>query len=97
MLVLAVAAMLAPGTARAATQADAQAALDAARKAEAAAAAVHNRWTPTEDTLKAAAKEMAAGKYDDAITSSKRAEALALRSIEQAQEQAKLWPNEVIR
>lgn len=97
ILALAAAAVLAPGLALAATQADAQAALDAARKAEAAAGAVHNQWTPTEDALKEAAKAMAAGKYDDAVAASKRAQALAERSVEQAREQAKLWQNEVIR
>ncbi len=96
-LALALAAMLAPGMASAATQAEAQAALDAARKADAAAAAVHNQWIPTEAALKQAAKELADGKYDDAVAISKRAEALAERSVQQAHEQEKLWQNEVIR
>jgi hypothetical protein len=97
ILTLALATMLAPGFARAATQAEAQAALDAAHKADAAAAAVHNQWIPTEAALKLAAKELSDGKYDESVAASKRAQALAGRSVQQAQEQAKLWRNEVIR
>ena len=97
VLGLAATMLLAPGLAQAATKADAEAALAAARKAEAAAAAVHNRWLPTEASLKLATKDLAAGKFDDAVAAAKRAEALAKISVQQAKEQASLWQNEVIR
>lgn len=97
MLAACVAAMLAPGLARAATKTEAQAALAAARKAEAAAGAVRNRWLPAEAALKQAAQALAAGQYDGSVAISERARALANRSIQQAKEQEGLWQNEVIR
>lgn len=95
--VLAAVALLAPGMAWAATQADAQAALANARTAEADAGKIGNRWMPTEEALKQAKQELDAGKYDAALATARRAEALAKRSIEQAREQDKLWRNEVVR
>ncbi len=96
-LALTVAMMLAPAMAAAATKTDAEAAIAAARKAEAAAGVLQNQWLPTEAALKMAAKALAAGKYDAAVATAKRAHALAELSIQQAREQDKLWPNEVVR
>lgn len=97
ILALTVATMLAPTMAVAATKTDAEAAIAAARKTEKAAGAVQNQWLPTETALKMAAKALAAGKYDEATATAKRAQALAELSIRQAREQDKLWRNEVVR
>lgn len=97
ILVLAGATTLAPAIAAAATKTEAETAIAVARKAEAAAGAVQNQWLPTEAALRMAAKALAAGKYDAAVATAKRAHALAELSIEQAREQDKLWHNEVVR
>lgn len=94
-LALAAAFLFAPAV-HAATQADAEAALAAAHKDEAHAERLHNRWTPTETALKQAKQELAAEKFDEALATAKRAQALAERSIEQSHAQDKLWRNEVI-
>jgi len=94
-LVLILAALAAP--ARAATEADAKAAIDAAKAEEAKAIAAQAAWTPTEDALAAAQKALAAGQFDQAAMSANTALALAKRSVEQASEQKTLWQDAVIR
>lgn len=88
--------LLAPG-ARAATQAEAAAALQTAEQQEAEAGRLRNQWIPTEAALKEAQQAMQAGDYGKALDLARRAEALARRSVEQAREQEKLWTQAVIR
>jgi hypothetical protein len=69
-------------------------------KAEAAnkqAGALKNQWTTTAAELKAAKAAGDAGKFDDAVKLAQQAEALANASIAQAKEQAKIWPQAVLR
>lgn len=76
---------------------DYKAAYTKAEAAEKGAAAVKNRWTATEATLKKAKAAADAGKFDDAVKMAQHAEALANASTAQAKEQEKLWPEAVIR
>ena len=76
---------------------DFKAAYGKAEAAEKGAAAVKNRWTATEATLKKAKAAADAGKFDDAVKMAQHAEALANASTAQAKEQEKLWPEAVIR
>ena len=72
----------------------------AAAKAEAAikeAHALRNEWTTTTDEMKAAAKAVEAGKFDEAVKHAQEAEALAKASAAQARDEVKLWPEAVIR
>ena len=85
------------GTAFAASADDFKAAYAKAEAAEKGAAAVKNRWTATEATLKKAKAAADAGKFDDAVTLAQHAEALANASTAQAKEQEKLWPQAVVR
>ncbi|MFZ3358880.1 MAG: hypothetical protein WCA56_01250 [Xanthobacteraceae bacterium] len=88
------------GLATAALAASADDFKSAYAKAEAAenqAGAIKNRWTTTEDELKAAKKAADAGNFDEAITHAQQAEALANASIAQAREQATAWKKAVIR
>ena len=55
------------------------------------------QWSTTVSELKAAKKAADAGKFDDAVKLAKQAEALAQASIDQANEQKKLWQDAVIR
>lgn len=100
LLILAAALLgttLSVGSAHAATQADAAAALASAQAVEAEAGKLRNQWLPTEEALKTAKAEIAAGHFDAAVTAARFAEALAHRSIEQAQEQDRLWTDAVIK
>ncbi len=69
-------------------------------KAEAASKkslAMKAGWLTTTKELKAAKKAADAGKFDDAVKKAKEAEALANASIAQAEQQKKLWKDEVVR
>jgi hypothetical protein len=68
-----------------------------AETAEKGAAALQNRWTATEATLKKAKAAADAGNFDDAVKLAQHAEALANASVAQAKEQEKLWPDAVVR
>lgn len=83
-------------SAHAATQGDFAAAFKAAQAAEQQADQLRNRWTPTEQALKAAQKAAAAQDYDKAVVLANRAEALAKASIAQVQEQDRLWRSAVV-
>ncbi len=98
MRALAVMLLLAmPAAAHAASQAEAEAALDSAVQAEAAAAQLGNRWLPAEAALKAARTALAAQSWDKAVSEAAKAHALALRAIEQSHEQETAWRDAVIR
>ncbi len=79
----------------AATQADAEAALAGATQAEAGAAS-GNRWIPTEAALKAAKAAINREAWDEAVAQATKARSLALRSVEQSQEQETAWHDAVI-
>ncbi len=79
------------------TEADFKAALAAAQAAEQQAAALKNRWTPTEQALAAAKKAAAANDFDTAVKQAQHAEALAKASIAQAKEQQDAWKAAVLR
>jgi predicted nucleic acid-binding Zn-ribbon protein len=85
------------GAALAASEADYKAALAKAEAADQQAHTLKNQWTTTEDELKEAKAQAAAGKYDEAVKAAQHAEALANASIAQAKEQEKLWPDAVVR
>ena len=85
------------GTAFAATADDFNAAYAKAEAAEKDAGGLKNQWTATEADLKKAKAAAAAGKFDDAVKLAQQAEALANAAIAQAKEQAKLWPDAVVR
>jgi len=76
---------------------DFKAAYAKAQAAEKGAAAVKDRWSITEATLKKSKAAADAGKFDDAVKLAQHAEALANASVAQAKEQEKLWPDAVIR
>ena len=88
---------LAASTALAASADDFKAAYAKAAAAEQAAGAVKNQWTTTEAELKAAQAAGNAGNFDDAIKHAQHAEALAVASIAQANEQSTAWTKAVIR
>ena len=81
----------------AASEADFKAAYAAAEAAEKAAGALRNQWTTTEATLAAAKKAAEAGQFDQAVASSKEAEALAKASIFQATSEKQRWKDLEIR
>jgi hypothetical protein len=81
----------------ASTEADFNAALNAAQAAEKDAGALKNQWLPTEQMLAAAKKAAAAGDFDTAVNQAKQAEALANASIAQAKEQQEAWKAGIIR
>lgn len=74
-----------------------KAALAAAEAAEKQAGTFKNQWTTTEQALKEAKQEAAAGDFDKAMALAKQAEALANASIAQSKEQAKVWNDADIR
>ncbi len=90
------ASMAAPAFA-ATSESDYKAALAAAEKVEAEAGKLKNQWSTTEQALKAAQKEAAAGDFAKATDLAKHAEALAKASIAQSKEQAKVWRRTAIR
>jgi hypothetical protein len=88
-------ASLAP--ALAASEADFKSAYAAAESAEKQAGQLRNQWTTTEAALAAAKKAAASGDFDQAIASSKQAEALAKASIFQATSEKERWKDMEIR
>ncbi|MBU6498645.1 MAG: hypothetical protein KGJ41_07220 [Rhodospirillales bacterium] len=89
--------LAAAGSGHAADKATFDATLAAAIKADQQAAALHNRWVPTEAALKEAKAAAAGGDFEKATALAKKAQALAERSVQQAEEQKKLWQNAVLR
>jgi hypothetical protein len=81
----------------AATPNEAKAALSEATKVEAQAFQAKSAWTATETALKNAQKALDDSHWDEAKQWADEAKALAIRSIEQANEQKSLWHNAVIR
>ena len=81
----------------AASEADFKTAYAAAEAAEKEAGALRNQWTTTEATLAAAKKAAEAGQFDQAVASSKEAEALAKASIFQATSEKQRWKDLEIR
>jgi len=81
----------------AASEADYNTAFAAADAAEKEAASLHNRWTSTEAGLAAAKKAAAAGDFDAATASARKAEALAKASIFQATSEKERWKDMEIR
>jgi hypothetical protein len=75
----------------AASEADFKAAYAAAEAANKEAGALRNQWTTTAAALAAAKKAAEAGNFDQAIASSKEAEALAKASIFQAKSEKEAW------
>ena len=69
----------------------------AAEAAEKEAGALRNQWTTTEAALTAAKKAAEAGQFDQAVASSKEAEALAKASIFQATSEKQRWKDLEIR
>jgi hypothetical protein len=81
----------------AASEADFKASYAAAEAAEKEAGQLRNQWTTTEAALAAARKAAAGGDFDQAIASSKEAEALAKASIFQATSEKERWKDLEIR
>jgi hypothetical protein len=81
----------------AASEADYSVAYAAADAAEKEAGSLRNQWTTTEAALSAAKKAAASGDFDQAVASSKEAEALAKASIFQATSEKERWKDMEIR
>ena len=81
----------------AASEADFKTAYAAAEAAEKEAGALRNQWTTTEAMLTAAKKAAEASQFDQAVASSKEAEALAKASIFQATSEKQRWKDLEIR
>src|SRR5882672_11153617 len=81
----------------AASEADFKTAYAAAEAANKEAGALRNQWTVTAAALAAAKKAADAGDFDQAVASSKEAEALAKASIYQATSEKTLWKELEIR
>jgi hypothetical protein len=81
----------------AASEAEFKAAYAAAEAANKEAGALRNQWTVTAAALATAKKAADAGDFDQAIASSKEAEALAKASIYQATSENTLWKELEIR
>jgi hypothetical protein len=79
------------------SETDFKAAYAAAESANKQAAALRNQWTVTAAALTAAKKAADAGDFDQAVASSKEAEALAKASIFQATSEKDLWKDMEIR
>ena len=75
----------------AASEADFKAAFAAAEAANKEAAALRNQWTTTAAAMAAAKKAAESGNFDQAVASSKEAEALARASIFQATSEKEAW------
>ena len=73
------------------SEAEFKAAYAAAEAANKEAGALRNQWTTTAAALAAAKKAAEAGNFDQAIASSKEAEALAKASIFQAKSEKEAW------
>jgi hypothetical protein len=91
------AALLTPGSAFAASEADYKAAYAAAEAANKDAGQLRNQWTTTAAMLAAAKKAADAGDFDTAVAAAKEAEALAKASIFQATSEKTLWKDLEIR
>jgi hypothetical protein len=78
-------------SALAASEADFKAAYAAAEAAEKDAGQLRNQWTTTEAALATAKKAAASGDFEQAVASSKEAEALAKASIFQATSEKERW------
>ena len=78
-------------TLAAGSEADFKAAYSAAEAANKEAGALRNQWTVTAAALADAKKAADAGNFDDAVASSKEAEALAKASIFQATSEKETW------
>ena len=75
----------------ASTEADFKTAYAAAEAANKQAASLRNQWTTTAAALAAAKKAADGGDFDQAVASSKEAEALAKASIFQATSETEAW------
>ncbi len=81
----------------AASEGDFKAAYAAAEASEKEAGQLRNQWTTTEAALAAAKKAAASGDFEQAVSSSKEAEALAKASIFQATSEKERWKDMEIR
>ena len=81
----------------ASSEADFKAAYAAAEAANKEAASLRNQWTTTAAALADAKKAAEAGNFDQAVASSKEAEALAKASIYQATSEKEAWQKLEIR
>ncbi len=99
ILSLAVTLLIAGATSvrAAGSEADFKAAYAAAEAANKEAGALRNQWTVTAAALANAKKAADKGDFDQAIASSKEAEALAKASIYQATSEKNLWKELEIR
>ena len=79
------------------SEADFKAAYAAAEAANKQAAELRNQWLPTAAAMAAAKKAADSGDFDQAIASSKEAEALAKASIFQATSEKERWKDLEIR
>jgi hypothetical protein len=79
------------------SEADFKAAYAAAEAANKEAASLRNQWTTTAAALANAKKAADKGDFDQAIASSKEAEALAKASIYQATSEKEVWQKLEIR
>jgi hypothetical protein len=86
LLIAGVTSVLAAGS-----EADFKAAYAAAEAANKEAAALRNQWTVTAAALAAAKKAADSGDFEQAVASSKEAEALAKASIFQATSEKEAW------
>ena len=75
----------------AASEAEFKAAYAAAEAANKQAGSLRNQWTTTTAALAAAKKAADAGDFDQAVASSREAEALAKASIFQATSEKEAW------
>ena len=75
----------------AASEAEFKAAYAAAEAANKEAGSLRNQWTTTTAALAAAKKAADAGDFDQAVASSREAEALAKASIFQATSEKEAW------
>jgi hypothetical protein len=75
----------------ASSEADFKPAYAAAEAANKEAASLRNQWTTTAAALAAAKKAADTGDFDDAVASSKEAEALARASVYQATSEKEAW------
>ena len=75
----------------ASTEADFKAAYAAAEVANKEAGVLRNQWTTTAQALTDAKKAADTGDFDQAMASSKEAEALAKASIYQAESEKEAW------
>jgi len=81
----------------AASEADFKATYASAEAAEKEAGQLRNQWTTTEAALAMAKKAAASGDFEQAVASSKEAEALAKASIFQATSEKERWKDMEIR